>query len=191
MHPEKPNKLVALRLDIENGNLVCRGERVFAANGRLKISWYTATKSTPESYISIMDGVAFAYKDSVKDVVKVDQFRPTKRGNLYRWCDEAPYYGLMIALVLPAGRPANHSQETRSALLDLALQKPRNLGYPFELWTLERLQNAFKERHGVHLSDSTIWTWVEAEGFRWRKQESWFREPEKNDPEFAEKGGSS
>lgn len=55
-----------------------------------------------------------------------------------------------------SGRPANHSQETRSALLDLALQKPRNLGYPFELWTLERLQNAFKERHGVHLSDSTI-----------------------------------
>lgn len=89
------------------------------------------------------------------------------------------------------GRPATHSQETRSALLDLALQKPRSLGYPFELWTLERLQNAFKERHGVHLSDSTIWTWVEAEGFRWRKQESWFREPEKHDPEFAEKRGSS
>jgi hypothetical protein len=49
-----------------------------------------------------MDGVAFAYKDSVKDVVKVDQFRPTKRGNLYRWRDQAPNYGLMIVLVLPA-----------------------------------------------------------------------------------------
>jgi transposase len=89
-----------------------------------------------------------------------------------------------------SGRPATHSQETRSNLLDLALQKPRNLGYPFELWTLERLQIAFKERHGVHLSDSTIWTWVEAEGFRWRKQESWFQEPEKHDPEFAQKRGS-
>jgi transposase len=54
---------------------------------------------------------------------------------------------------------------------------------------LERLQRAFKERQGVHLSDSTIWTWVEAEGFRWRKQESWFHEPEKHDPEFAEKRG--
>ncbi len=90
-----------------------------------------------------------------------------------------------------SGRPATHSQEIRSKLLDLALQKPRALGYPFELWTLERLQRAFKERHGVHLSDSTIWTWVEAEGFRWRKQESWFREAEKHDPEFAEKRGSS
>ena len=90
-----------------------------------------------------------------------------------------------------SGRPTTHGQETRSALLDLALQKPRSLGYPFELWTLERLQHAFKERHGVHLSDSTIWTWVEAEGFRWRKQESWFHEPEKHDKEFAEKRGSS
>jgi transposase len=86
-----------------------------------------------------------------------------------------------------SGRPPTHSQETRSALLDLALQKPSSLGYPFQLWTLERLQRAFKERHGVHLSDSTIWTWVEAEGFRWRKQESWFHEPEQHDPEFAEK----
>lgn len=90
-----------------------------------------------------------------------------------------------------SGRPPTHSQETRRALLDLALQKPRSLGYPFELWTLERLQRAFKERHEVHLSDSTIWSWVEAEGFRWRKQESWFHEPERHDPEFVEKRGSS
>lgn len=87
------------------------------------------------------------------------------------------------------GRPPTHTQEVRSALLDLALQKPRSLGYPFELWTLERLQRAFKERQGLHLSDSTIWTWVEAEGFRWRKQESWFHEAEKHDPEFVEKRG--
>jgi len=102
MPPEEPNSLVVLRFDKENGKLVCRGERVFAAQGRPKVSWYTATKTTPENYISIMDGVVFAYKESVNDVVKVDQFRPTKRGNLYRWRDQAPNYGLMIVLVLPA-----------------------------------------------------------------------------------------
>jgi transposase len=88
-----------------------------------------------------------------------------------------------------SGRPPTHTQEVRSALLDLALQKPRTLGYPFELWTLERLQRAYKERYGLHLSVSTIWSWVEAEGFRWRKQESWFHEPEEHDPEFAQKRG--
>lgn len=109
-----------------------------------------------------------------------------------RWVrrfNEAGVAGLLDAE--RSGRPLTHDQEIRSALLDLALQKPRRLGYPFELWTLERLQIAFAERQGVHLSDSTIWTWVEAEGFRWRKQESWFHEAEKHDPEFVEKRGSS
>lgn len=88
-----------------------------------------------------------------------------------------------------AGRPPTHSEAVRSALIDLAIQKPRSLGYPFALWTLERLQRAFKERQGVHLSDSTIWTWMTEEGFEWKRQESWFRDVEQHDPEFAEKRG--
>jgi transposase len=88
-----------------------------------------------------------------------------------------------------AGRKPIHSEEVKSKLVDLALQKPRSLGYPFELWTLERLQTAFEERNQIHLSDSTIWTWVEAEGFEWKRQQSWFHEAEKHDPEFVEKRG--
>ena len=87
------------------------------------------------------------------------------------------------------GRKRTHSEEVRSALINLALQKPRSLGYPFKLWTLERLQSAFKERQGVHLSDSTIWTWMDEEGFKWKRQQSWFHEAEKHDPEFVEKRG--
>lgn len=90
-----------------------------------------------------------------------------------------------------SGRPPTHDQTIRSALIDLAKQKPDSLGYPFKLWTLERLQTAFKERNGIHLSDSTIWEWVEAEGFKWKRQESWFHEAEKQDPEFVEKRGAS
>jgi transposase len=88
-----------------------------------------------------------------------------------------------------AGRKPIHSEEVRSKLLDLALQKPRSLGYPFALWTLERLQTAFEERAHIHLSDSTIWTWVENEGLSWKRQESWFHEAEKHDAEFVEKRG--
>lgn len=89
-----------------------------------------------------------------------------------------------------AGRPPTHDQTVRSALIKLARTKPESLGYPFKLWTLERLQTAFQERNGVHLSDSTIWEWVEAEGFRWKRQQSWFHEAEKQDPEFVEKRGA-
>jgi transposase len=90
-----------------------------------------------------------------------------------------------------AGRPPTHRPEVRSHLLALALQKPRSLGYPFPLWTLERLQQAFREQTGVHLSDSTIWTWVRDEGLQWKRQQTWFHEPARYDPAFAEKRGSS
>jgi transposase len=90
-----------------------------------------------------------------------------------------------------SGRPPIHDQKVRSELINLALQKPDSLGYPFKLWTLERLQTAFEERQGVHFSGSTIWEWVKAEGFEWKRQQSWFHEAEKHDPEFVEKRGAS
>ena len=90
-----------------------------------------------------------------------------------------------------SGKPRIHSDEVRGQLIDLALQKPRSLGYPFELWTLKRLQTAFKERAGIHLSDSTIWEWLKEEGLHWKRQQSWFREAEKQDEAFVEKRGPS
>jgi transposase len=88
-----------------------------------------------------------------------------------------------------SGRPPVHTPEVKSRLIDLALRKPSSLGLPFELWTLERLQIAFRERTGTHLSDSTIWTWLRDEGLEWKRQQSWFRDPERHDPEFVEKRG--
>jgi len=88
-----------------------------------------------------------------------------------------------------SGRRPIHTQDIHSCLISLALQKPSSLGYPFALWTLERLQTAFKERKGIHLSDSTIWEWLANEGLKWKRQQSWFHEPERHDPEFVEKRG--
>lgn len=90
-----------------------------------------------------------------------------------------------------SGAPPKHDEKVRCNLVSLAVQKPRGQGYPFELWTLERLQCAFMEKEGVHLSDSTIWEWMEAEGFKWKRQQSWFQDVEKHDPQFAEKRGLS
>ena len=90
-----------------------------------------------------------------------------------------------------SGKPRIHTDEVRGQLIDLALQKPRSLGYPFELWTLKRLQTAFRERVRIHLSDSTIWEWLKEEGLHWKRQQSWFREAEKQDEAFVEKRGPS
>ena len=100
--------------------------------------------------------------------------------------------GLAVLADAPrGGRPPTHGPEVRSRLVSLATQKPRSLGFPFELWTLERLQREFEEREGVHLSDSTIWTWLRDEGLHWKRQQSWFHDAEQHDPEFVEKRGPS
>jgi transposase len=88
-----------------------------------------------------------------------------------------------------SGRPVIHTEAVRIKLISLAVQKPRSLAYPFELWTVERLQAAFKEREGLHLAASTIWEWLTAEGLQWKRQQSWFHDAEKHDPEFVEKRG--
>jgi transposase len=49
--------------------------------------------------------------------------------------------------------PPTHDQRVRSELINLALRRLNALGHPFKLWTLQRLQSAFQERQGVHLSD--------------------------------------
>lgn len=87
------------------------------------------------------------------------------------------------------GRPPDHAPEVRGALVSLAQRKPDSLGYPFAMWTLGRLQQAFQEREGVHLASSTIWSWMEAEGLEWKRQQSWFHEAERHDEAFVEKRG--
>ena len=49
-----------------------------------------------------------------------------------------------------------------------------------------RSQGAFQERHDIHLSGTTIWEWLEAEGLEWKRQKSWFHEAKKHNPEFVE-----
>jgi transposase len=88
-----------------------------------------------------------------------------------------------------SGKPITHTEEVKSRVIDLALQKPRSLGLPFQLWTLTRLQSEYEERYGLHLAPSTIWNWMQAEGLDWKRQQSWFADPDKHDPEFVEKRG--
>lgn len=63
-----------------------------------------------------------------------------------------------------SGKPATHTEKVRSQVVDLALQKPRSLDLPYELWTLPRLQEENEARYGLRLGTSTIWKWLKAEG---------------------------
>lgn len=90
-----------------------------------------------------------------------------------------------------SGKPVTHTATVRSQVISLALQKPEPLGYPFALWTISRLQTAMQEQHGVYVAGSTLWEWLTDEGLAWRRQQSWFHDPQHHDSEFVEKRGPS
>lgn len=90
-----------------------------------------------------------------------------------------------------SGARVTYNEEVRGRLIALARQKPRSLGYVFELWRLQRLQDAFAEREEVRVARSTLWEWLSAEGLIWKRQQSWLHDVQKQAPELVEKRGPS
>jgi transposase len=106
------------------------------------------------------------------------------------WIHRFNRHGLAGLVDAPRpGRPRRHDETVRGKAIALARTKPRSLGYPFALWTLARLQQAFQERHGLRVTPATIWKWLQAEGLVWKRQQSWFQVTV--DAAFAEKRGRS
>jgi transposase len=87
------------------------------------------------------------------------------------------------------GRPATYTPEQVGALIAASLTDPQALGLPFASWTLDRLATYLHEQKGIMTQRSRIGEILQAEGLRWRQQETWFGE--RPDPAFAEKRGPS
>jgi transposase len=85
------------------------------------------------------------------------------------------------------GRPATYTPEQIGVVVATALTPPQELGLPFASWTLDRLTVHLNETCGIPIKRSRIGEVLQAEGLRWRTQETWFGE--RPDPTFAEKRG--
>ena len=88
-----------------------------------------------------------------------------------------------------AGRPPTYTTEEVGEVVAASLTKPDDLGLPFGSWTLDRLAAYLDEERGIPIKRSRIGELLQAEGLRWRTQETWFGE--RVDPAFAEKRGRS
>jgi transposase len=87
------------------------------------------------------------------------------------------------------GRPPNSPPEAVGELIAASLTDPQDLGLPFASWTLDRLAAYLHETKGITMKRSRIGEILQAEGLRWRQQETWFGE--RPDPAFAAKRGPS
>ncbi len=87
------------------------------------------------------------------------------------------------------GRPPTYTPEEIGTVVATSLTPPDDLGLPFASWTLDRLAAYLHEVKGIAIKRSRIGELLQAEGLRWRTQETWFGE--RVDPAFAEKRGRS
>jgi transposase len=85
------------------------------------------------------------------------------------------------------GRPPTYTAEERGEVVAASLTRPGELGLPFGSWTLDRLAAYMNEVRNIPIKRSRIGEILQAEGLRWRTQETWFGE--RIDPEFATKRG--
>jgi transposase len=107
-----------------------------------------------------------------------------------RWLERFNAQGIVGLADAPrSGRPATYSPEAVGELIAASLTDPQTLGLPFGGWTLDRLAAYLAETKGIAMKRSRIGAILQAEGLRWRKQETWFGE--RPDPAFAEKRGPS
>jgi transposase len=83
------------------------------------------------------------------------------------------------------GRPATYTAGQKAEVIAAALTKPDDLGLPFGCWTLDRLAAYLAEHKGIPIKRSRIDELLQAEGLRWRTQDTWFGA--RVDPAFAQK----
>ncbi len=87
------------------------------------------------------------------------------------------------------GRPPTSTPEQIGTVVATSLTPPQELGLPFGSWTLDRLVAYLQETHGITMRRSRMGELLQAEGLRWRTQETWCGD--RVDPAFADQRGRS
>jgi transposase len=82
------------------------------------------------------------------------------------------------------GRPSEVTEAHRAVLLTAVRRRPRSLGLPFSLWTLQRLVDYLAENTGLRVSDETVRRALKQAGIVLSRPQHQISSP---DPEYAVK----
>jgi transposase len=113
---------------------------------------------------------------AIARIVREDE--ETVRRWLKRWLAEG-IAGLQDR-PLPGG-PAKITEAYRGRLLAVVRQRPRSLGQPYSLWTLQRLADYLAEVTGLRLSDETVRVALEAGGIALSRPQHTVTSPDPED----------
>jgi transposase len=80
------------------------------------------------------------------------------------------------------GRPATVTETYREQLLAAVRRRPRSLGQPYSLWTLQRLADYLAEETGIRVGYETVRLYLKAAGIVLSRPQHTITSP---DPEYA------
>lgn len=80
------------------------------------------------------------------------------------------------------GAPGKCTVAYREQLVECVRRRPRSLGLPYSLWTLQRLADHLAEQTGLRLSDETVRRALKADGIVLSRPQHTITSP---DPEYA------
>jgi transposase len=80
-----------------------------------------------------------------------------------------------------SGRPSPLTETYTAALLAAVRRRPRSLGLPFSLWTLQRLVDDLAEQTGVRVSDETVRRALKREGIVLSRPQHHISSPDPDD----------
>ncbi|MFF0493939.1 IS630 family transposase [Nocardia sp. NPDC004068] len=83
-----------------------------------------------------------------------------------------------------AGRPAKTDQVTRDRICSIARCCPRDLGWPFSVWSLSKLVEVLRHNNIADISRETLRGILKSGGVSWQVTKTW---KASNDPEFTGK----
>jgi transposase len=106
-----------------------------------------------------------------------------------RWLGRYQAEGLAgLADVVRMDAPPKVTPAYRERLLATVRWRPRALGLPFSLWTLERLADYLAEQTRLRMSARSVYRFLQAAGIRLSRPQHTITSP---DPEYALKKGRS
>lgn len=123
-------------------------------------------------------------------IPQIAQQLRVKQNTVRKWFARFSERGLPGLQDAPrSGAPVTYSAEDKARIIATALSDPSEVGESYASWTFERLASHVQEKLGIPMKKTRVFELLQAEGLRWRKQETWFGE--RVDPDFAQKRGLS
>lgn len=94
----------------------------------------------------------------------------TQPPTIYSWFDRFQQEGLEGLANQPKGRPKRKADEVYCQALEEAIDHdPGDFGYPFAIWTVERLRDHLERKTGVRMSVSRLRVVMRKQGYVYRR----------------------